>query len=209
MMSYFPEHGFENAAAYAAAYLEQVVAAWKTVSPDAIDAAGAVLSSAMRDNRRIFTCGNGGSAAIANHLLCDWLKGVRTDTCLKPSVHTLSSNVELITAIANDIGVDEIFSYPLVSLARSDDILVAISSSGASPNIVRAVEQARSMGLQVIAFTGFDGGAASMLADVSLHVNSSNYGVVEDVHQSLMHVLAQFVRQENLIEPNSLGSIKF
>lgn len=209
MMSYFPDREFEDGGAYAAAYLEQILAAWRSLDSDKISAAGALLSSALGDDRRIFSCGNGGSAAIANHLLCDWLKGVRTGTHLKPKVHTLSSSVELITALANDIGVEEIFSYPLVSLAQKGDLLIAISSSGASPNIVRAVEQARSMGLKIIALTGFDGGPVSGMADVSLHVRSSNYGVVEDVHQSLMHVLAQFVRHRNVTEVGALGAIKF
>ncbi len=208
-MSYFPDRKFEDGGAYAAAYLEQVVAAWGSIDPDRISAAGMMLSCALSEGRRVFTCGNGGSAAIANHLLCDWLKGVRTGTHLKPKVHTLSSNVELITAIANDIGVEEVFSYPLQSLAQRGDLLIAISSSGASPNIVRAVEQARAMGLQIIVLTGFDGGLVSDMSDVALHVRSSNYGVVEDVHQSLMHVLAQFVRHKNLIDASSLGKIKF
>ncbi|MFN7106657.1 MAG: SIS domain-containing protein [Brevundimonas sp.] len=209
MMSYFPDREFEDCGAYAAAYLEQIVAAWRSLDADKISAAGALLSSTLGDDRRIFSCGNGGSAAIANHLLCDWLKGVRTGTHLKPKVHTLSSSVELITALANDIGVEEIFSYPLVSLAQKGDLLIAISSSGASPNIVRAVEQARFMGLKIIALTGFDGSPVSSMADVSLHVSSSNYGVVEDVHQSLMHVLAQFVRHRNVTEVGALGAIKF
>ena len=151
----------------------------------------------------------GGSAAIANHLVCDHLKGIRTDTDLAPKVHSLSSTVELITAIANDIGTEEIFSFQLSSLAQEGDVLIAISSSGASPNIVRVIEEARARKVVTIAMTGFAGAPAAGLADVSLHVDAHNYGVIEDVHQSLMHILAQYIRHSHLHDPAALGTLKF
>ena len=88
----------------------------------------------------VFSCGNGGSAAIANHLQCDHLKGVRTGTDLTPRVVSLSSNIELITAISNDIGYEDVFTYQLQSQSQPGDVLIAISSSGRSPNIARALD---------------------------------------------------------------------
>ncbi|OGN67997.1 MAG: hypothetical protein A3K57_03220 [Caulobacterales bacterium RIFOXYA1_FULL_67_7] len=121
----------------------------------------------------------------------------------------MSATVELVTAIVNDIGVEQMFSFQLESLASSGDVLVAISSSGASPNIISALKTAREMGMKTIAMTGFSGGAASELADVSLYVKAENYGIVEDTHQSLMHILAQYMRQSNMDQPELLGSLKF
>ena len=118
---------------------------------------------------RIFSCGNGGSASIANHMQCDHVKGIRTTTDLSPHVFSLSSNVELLTAIANDTGYEDIFVYQLQSQSEPGDVLVAVSSSGRSPNIVQAFTWARDHGLRTIAVTGFDGGAARV-AEISVHV---------------------------------------
>jgi phosphoheptose isomerase len=141
---------------------------------------------------------NGGSAAIANHLVCDHCKLVRTDTDLTPRIYSLSTTVEIITAIGNDISYDEIFVYQLRSLAKPGDALITISSSGDSENIVRAVLWAKENGFPVISMTGFIGGRSADIADVNLHVTADNYGVIEDVHQSLMHILAQYIRQVHM-----------
>ena len=131
---------------------------------------------------------------MANHLACDHLKGGQTDTDLQPRVTSLSSNLSLISAIANDIGFDEIFSYQLRTLGDAGDVLISISASGDSDNVVRAVEWAKQNGLATIALTGFSGGRSGQLADIHLHVEGDNYGIVEDVHQSVMHILAQYLR---------------
>ena len=208
-MPLFPDQPFTGADTFADAYFDQVAKAQASVSRLALRDAADLLSDAIGRDATIFSCGNGGSAAISNHLLCDCLKGVQGGTSLRPRVHTLSSTVELITAIANDIGVEEIFSLPLASLGRAGDVLVVISSSGASPNVVRALEVARGLGMRTIAMTGFTGGEAAVRADVSLHVDAANYGVIEDVHQSLMHILAQNLRQANLTDPSQLGEVRF
>ncbi|CAN5210636.1 SIS domain-containing protein [soil metagenome] len=208
-MFLFPDQPFSGADTFADAYFEQVRAAQASVNRQALREAGALLHEAISRDASLYSCGNGGSAAISNHLLCDCLKGVQGGTALRPRVHTLSSTVELITAIANDIGVEDIFALPLASLGRAGDVLIAISSSGASPNIIRALEAAAELGMKTIAMTGFEGGKAAKLADVSLHVDAANYGVVEDVHQSLMHILAQNLRQANLIDPTELGRVRF
>lgn len=208
-MAYFPDRVHDNGGAYATRYFELLAAAHKSVDAGAVTAAAQLIVDGAKAGRTIFSCGNGGSAAISNHLVCDCLKGVRSNTSLRPKVHSLSATVELVTAIVNDIGVEQMFSFQLESLASSGDVLVAISSSGASSNIISALETAREMGMKTIAMSGFSGGAASQLADVSLHVKAENYGIVEDTHQSLMHILAQYMRQSNMDQPELLGSLKF
>jgi D-sedoheptulose 7-phosphate isomerase/D-glycero-D-manno-heptose 1,7-bisphosphate phosphatase len=167
-----------------------------------------LLASAYERDATVFACGNGGSASIANHLQCDHVKGVRNGTDLTSRVISLSTNVELLSAIANDHGYDLVFEYQLQSLARPGDVLIAISSSGRSPNIVRALEWANRHGIVTVALTGFSGGAARELASVSVHVPSDNYGIVEDAHQACMHLLAQYVRQSRMT-PDAVAANTF
>jgi phosphoheptose isomerase len=194
----FPTQRFESAADYSAAYFRAWAAGVESLDPMALEQAAKVLLGAYLREATVFSCGNGGSAAIANHLQCDHLKGVRSGTDLVPKVTSLASNVDLITAIANDIGYEDVFSYQLQSQGRQGDVLVAISSSGSSPNIVRGLEWARSNGMATIAFTGFSGGKARHLADVVVHVACANYGIVEDLHQAAMHAIAQYIRQSRM-----------
>ncbi len=208
-MPFFPDRPFSDCAEYGLAYFDLVRKAQANVSGEALSQATLLLDGAVRRGATIFACGNGGSAAIANHLLCDFLKGISTGGPIKPRVVTLSSSPELITAIANDIGVEDIFAYPLRSLGQKGDILIAISSSGTSPNIVRAVEAARALQMPVIALTGFRGGQSAELADVSIHVDADNYGVVEDVHQSIMHIIAQYLKQAYFSDQDALGAAPF
>lgn len=208
-MPLFPDRPILGADNYLDAYVLELNKAWTSVSRDAMRAAEILLSQTVAADATIFSCGNGGSAAISNHLLCDCLKGVQAGTNIKPRVHSLSSSPELMSAIVNDIGAEEMFALPLRSLGRSGDVLVAISSSGTSPNIVAAVREARAKGMKIVALTGFDGGAAALEADISLHVTGNNYGVIEDIHQSLMHILAQSLRMGALVSHDDLGRMRF
>lgn len=178
---------------YFDSYIQELSSAWKTVHLADIECAAAVLADAYHRGARVFSCGNGGSASIANHLVCDHVKGIRTGTALTPRVTSLSSNIELLTAIANDISYEEIFAYQLQSCASPGDVLIAISSSGNSPNIIKVIDWALAQKVRTIAITGFDGGTVSRIAEVSIHVNYDNYGIVEDVHQGVMHSLAQYI----------------
>ena len=153
----FPAAPYPSAASYLDAYAEEIARACKTIDPEAFDRAAEILIEAYARDARMFSCGNGGSASIANHMQCDHVKGVRTATDLTPRVLSLSTNVELLTAIANDMGYENVFVYQLQSQSRPGDVLVAVSSSGRSPNIVRALTWARDNGLRTIAITGFDG----------------------------------------------------
>jgi phosphoheptose isomerase len=194
----FPVSPYASAAFYLDDYADEMARACKTIERGSFDQAAAILLEAYARDARTFSCGNGGSASIANHMQCDHVKGVRTATDLTPRVLSLSTNVELLTAIANDLGYENVFVHQLQSQSRPGDVLVAVSSSGSSPNIVRALTWARDNGLRTIAVTGFDGGAARSVAEVSIHVDCANYGVIEDLHQAIMHALAQYIRQSRM-----------
>lgn len=149
----------------------------------------------LNGKKEVFICGNGGSLTMSDHFHCDHGKGTHFDAKMKPRIQPLT-NGSILTAIANDIGYDEVFSFQLNFKAKSDDILVAISASGNSPNIIRAITKAKELGMTVVAFVGFDGGKAKDLADVCLWVREDNYGIIEDCHQSFMHILAQSIRMK-------------
>lgn len=204
----FPSTKYASPGTYFSAYAAELARAAGAVDTTALDRAAALLRTAIAARRTIFSCGNGGSCAISNHLLCDFAKGIQTDTEYRPRVVSLSANTELITAIANDIRYDEVFAYQLRTLVEPGDVLITISSSGDSENIVRAIDLARSNKVHTIAFTGFSGGRSGKLADVNVHVPSDNYGVVEDLHQSAMHVLAQALRMEGMTVER-IAAVKF
>ncbi|MCW2930532.1 MAG: phosphoheptose isomerase [Actinomycetia bacterium] len=194
----FPAAPFVHAGSYWGEYIKELTRAGETIDPEAMQRAVDILIEAYTTGARTFSCGNGGSASISNHMQCDHTKGVRTATDLIPHVLSLTTNVELLTAIANDISYADVFTYQLQSQARPGDVLVAVSSSGRSKNIVDAIAWANENGLHTIAITGFQGGAARTTAEVAIHVDCTNYGVVEDLHQAVMHSLAQYVRQSRL-----------
>jgi D-sedoheptulose 7-phosphate isomerase/D-glycero-D-manno-heptose 1,7-bisphosphate phosphatase len=196
----FPSRRYPDASSYFDDYHDILDHAAFTIDRTAVGRAACLLLEAHARGSCIFSCGNGGSAAIANHLQCDHLKGVSTDTDLAPRVVSLASNVELITAVANDIAYDDVFAYQLRAQARAGDVLVAISSSGRSPNIIRALTTARDCRVATIALTGFGGGDAGRVADVHIHVDATNYGIIEDLHQAIMHALAQYIRQSRMAE---------
>jgi phosphoheptose isomerase len=204
----FPSVKYASAASYLEAYCENSASAGNSIAGAAMDKAAEILLDAYQLGATVFSCGNGGSASIANHLQCDHVKGVRTATDMAPRVVSLSSNVELITAIANDLDYAETFVYQLQSQSAPGDVLIAISSSGRSPNIVRALKWARENDLRTIALTGFTGGEALDVAEVAIHVNAVNYGVVEDLHQAVMHALAQYIRQSRMTA-DTISSVVF
>ena len=151
----FPQMRYDSAYLFAEHYSHELAQALATVDVAAFDRASKVLGDAYDRDAAVFVCGNGGSASIANHLQCDHIKGVRVGTDLHTRVTSLSTNVEILSAIANDIGYEAVFEYQLESMARPGDVLVAVSSSGSSPNVVRALRWAEEHGLQTIAMSGF------------------------------------------------------
>ena len=121
---------------------------------------------------------------------------MRSGTNLKPKFYSLVSNTEVTTAIANDIDYSEIFKYQLECLSNKNDLVIFVSSSGNSLNIRKALDYCKKKKIKSIGFTGFDGGYLKKNASIFIHVNIKNYGVVEDVHQILMHIMMQFIRQK-------------
>jgi len=167
-----------------------------------------IVEDAINKKKKIFFCGNGGSLAIANHMLCDLFKQSSTDTDLKPLVYSLATNFELMTAISNDISYDKIFSYQLDRLGSKDDILITISSSGDSENIIQAINMANKIGLISVSLTGFNGGRSKELSTYNIHVKEENYGIIEDIHQSIIHSMSQYIRIKNLKKNISKDSIR-
>jgi D-sedoheptulose 7-phosphate isomerase len=155
-----------------------------------------LIEKKIKNKKTLYVCGNGGSAAISNHFVCDYLKYMKTDNNLCPKIFSLSSSNELLTAISNDISYDKIFSYQLKVLASSGDILLVISSSGNSKNLIEVIKAAKKMKIKIISFTGFDGGIIKRISDYNLHFNYKNYGISEDLHHISMHLICQYIRMK-------------
>lgn len=154
-----------------------------------IDAALNLLNETRVKKGRIYICGNGGSAATASHFQNDFNKGVSEYIDLPFRFHCLNDNMATIMAIANDIGYEEIFRFQLRGVMEPGDILVAISGSGNSENVLNAVECAKGRGCKIIGLTGFDGGKLKDLCDVSLHAPVNSMQVTEDVHMIFDHLM--------------------
>lgn len=198
MTEFFPTTAYGSCESYACDYFATLAQATKLSDLSALDKAAALLRDTIAAGNFIFICGNGGSAGIANHSLCDFLKCVRTDTDLRPRFMSLAAHTEMNSALANDISYDEVFAYQLQSMARPGDLVWTVSSSGDSQSVVRALEVAKEIGLKSISFTGFSGGRSKDLADVNAHVRAQNYGVVEDIHMAFIHILTQYLRMANM-----------
>ena len=159
-----------------------------------------VLKKAYDNNRSIFIIGNGGSASTATHFACDLGKGAMGslyDSDKKRfRVCSLTDNCSTMTAIGNDISYEDIFSQQLRNLALAEDVLIALTASGNSPNILRAIDYANSKGLVTIGFLGFDGGKAAEKLPYKIIVRSNNYGVVEDLHLTLEHIICENLKEK-------------
>ena len=182
--------------AYLTDYASALDVALRTVDVAELERAREAVESAAAAGNRIHAIGNGGSAAIADHLCCDWTKGTHHHDHKTIRAHSLNANVALYSAIANDYGFEKVFSTQVAFFGDPGDILIAISSSGNSPNILAAVAEAKARKMTTIGLSGFKGGALRESADISLYIQAENYGIVEDGHQALMHILAQFIAKK-------------
>jgi D-sedoheptulose 7-phosphate isomerase len=155
------------------------------------------LWSAFEDGSTVFLAGNGGSASAASHFGQDLAKGTLADMRAERRfrVIPLTDNVGFITALANDEGYESIFEQQLRNLGRRGDLLVAISGSGNSPNVLRAVDYARSIGMRTIGVTGYDGGKLGKVADVSIHVPVWDMGMAEALHGVIFHLAMSQLRE--------------
>ena len=160
------------------------------------------LKKKYQSKNKIFVCGNGGSAAIANHFECDHKKILSETNKINPRIISLCSNNPLISAISNDISYNQIFSKQLEYLSNSTDTLITISASGNSENIIRAIKFEKKKRMLVISMTGFEGGRSKKLCDISLHVDSKNYGVIENIHHAYMNIISQYIKIELISKKN-------
>lgn len=152
-----------------------------------------VLDNVRTAGGTLWIAGNGGSAGIADHAVCDISKGTYREDVTPLRAVSLAANGPLLTALGNDISYDDVYSEPLKYYLKDGDALLVVSSSGNSGNVVRAVERAKAAGAPTIAFVGFKGGKLAEIADHVVHIDVDNYGIVEDLHMSLIHVLTQWM----------------
>jgi len=145
--------------------------------------------------RQVFFCGNGGSAGNAIHLANDFLYGIAKRTGGGLKVQALSANPAVMTCLANDVGYDYIYSEQLAVLAASGDLLVVLSGSGNSPNILRVLEQAKTMGVKSCAILGYSGGECKSLADFSIHFPIDDMQIAEDMQLVVGHMLMKWLYQ--------------
>ena len=190
-------HG-SNAAGYARAYLDYLSSCFDSVDCDAVATFADLLLSARQTGNAVFFIGNGGSAATASHFANDISVGTRTGDGKPFRAISLTDNVAVMTALANDEGYEKMFVDQLKVHMRDGDALVAISASGNSLNVIAAVEYAKSRGATIVGLTGFDGGKLRELSDISLHVPTARgeYGPVEDLHMIFDHLIGSFLIAE-------------
>jgi len=180
--------------AFAADYYTRFADALKTVDTDALARVLEVLDRVAEAGGTLWLAGNGGSAGIADHAVCDISKGAFSDGHPPFRAVSLAANGPLLTALGNDLSYDDVYSEPLKFYLRDTDAVLVVSSSGNSENVVRALRVAKEKGVPTISFTGFKGGRLAEEADIPVHVPVDNYGIVEDLHMSFIHVLTQWMK---------------
>jgi D-sedoheptulose 7-phosphate isomerase len=171
--------------------LSQVLAALDVA---AVEQAAQAIITAFDQNRTVFTCGNGGSATTASHMAADLGKNSAVPGKARLRVIGLSDNMSWFSALANDLGYENVFVEQIANLLQPGDVVIAISASGNSPNVVKAAEFARDHGGKVVALDGFEGGKLKEIADVAVHIRISDYGPVEDSHLMLDHIFVEALR---------------
>lgn len=175
-------------------YAEAHDRAVSTTPWDDVAALIAELEQLRERDALLFLAGNGGSASTVSHFGVDFTKGVALEGRRPLRAVSLADSMPVVTAVANDISFDEVFSHPLAHLSRGGDALLVVSGSGRSPNILRAMEAARERGLRTLALLGMGGGPAAALADVHVVVPSDDYGVIEDIHLLIGHAITAYLR---------------
>ena len=181
-------------AAYARGYLRRLTAVLEAIDPEAIARGAEAIWRAREEGRRIFFLGNGGSAATASHFANDIGIGTRSDGPPFKAL-SLTDNNAVLTCLANDLGYDSVFVEQLRLHLEPGDVVVAISASGSSPNVLRAVDLAKERGNATIGLTGFDGGELRKRVQIAIHVPSERgeYGPVEDAHMVLDHLISSYL----------------
>ena len=171
------------------AYLAKEIEMLQALDVDAVNAVMNLLQETFDAEKTIYIFGNGGSAATASHYQNDFNKGISEHTKKKFRFQCLNDNMATVMAIANDIGYEDVFSFQLEGKLEKGDVVFAISGSGNSPNVLKAVEYAKAQGNKVIAATGYDGGKLRQMADISLHVPVNSMQITEDLHMVFDHLM--------------------
>jgi D-sedoheptulose 7-phosphate isomerase len=186
----------QRSVAFARAYLEELKKNLDALLLEEVAELISCLETAYREGRQIFIIGNGGSAATASHMVCDLAKIIPPEDAVSRRfrVMSLTDNVPWITALANDIGYECIFSEQLKNLMQPGDLVIAITGSGNSPNIIEGIKVSKSLGAHVVGILGFDGGKAKDMVDASVIVRSRHYGYVEDIHMVLDHLVTAYFK---------------
>ena len=175
---------------FSAEYKSKLFEAIDTVDISKVDQAIEVFTRARDEDRQIFVFGNGGSSATANHFACDIVKGASYGQEKRFKIMALSEQIPTMTAYANDVGYDVVFVEQLRSFARRGDVVMAISGSGNSPNVVRAIEYANKIGCHTIGLSGCSGGKIAEIARLNVHVADYHMGRAEDGHMVICHMIA-------------------
>lgn len=170
-------------------YFYQVSSVLQKLPLEDITAVVRILEQARENGRRVFLFGNGGSAATASHFACDLGKGTVREGRPRFKVIVLNDNVPTLTAYANDVGYEVVFAEPLASLGEPGDVVIGISGSGNSPNVLRAMDVARQRGMTTIGITGYQGGKLKERVDVCVVVPSDSMQQIEDVHLVILHAV--------------------
>ncbi len=184
---------------YLASYKKRLIDLFDSIDVSMLEAIIKAMVDAFKNGNTMYVVGNGGSAATASHIQADFQFFVRYFTDFRPRVVALTDNVPLMTAISNDNSYEDVFVEQIKGMFNEGDILLAISASGNSPNVVKAVEYAKSLGGTTIAFCGFTGGKLKEIADLPLYTQNKNkdYGPIEDLHMILDHVLVNYLSQDD------------
>lgn len=177
-------------------YRASLLGALETIDTEKVNHAIEWFREARAEGRRIFVCGNGGSASTASHFACDVVKGASFGRDSRFRIMALTDQVPTLTAYANDVGYDAVFVEQLKNFAEPGDLFMAISASGNSPNVLRAMEHANAAACKTIALTGYDGGKLAPMAQLSIQVPVAHVGRVEDAHMAVCHMIAYCFMEE-------------
>jgi D-sedoheptulose 7-phosphate isomerase len=181
---------------FPARYKIDLLQAIETIDLEKVGQAIEMLRRAREEGRRIFVCGNGGSAATASHFVCDVVKGASYGRPSRFRIMALTDSLPTITAYSNDVGYECVFVEQLKNFAEPGDVVMAISGSGNSPNVLRAVEYGNSIRCQTIALTGRNGGELGRMAQLNLQVSHPHMGRIEDAHMIVTHMICYFFMEE-------------
>ena len=177
------------------AYESELIQAIRAIDADQFGRVIDILIQAYQEDRQVFIFGNGGSAATANHFVCDFGKNAVQGDHRRFRILSVSDNIEKITALGNDIAYEQVFRQQLINLMRAGDVAIAISASGSSPNVVRACEYVKELGNKLIVLAGFSGGAIAPLADAAMVADLTSYERVEDIHLILLHMVVCYCKE--------------